>query len=181
MSASTQVRRPLAGVLAGLLLLGFAGAAAAKFPYFSVAIDPAQPRPDEPVTLTVRFWADAAHSKPAGFTYDGALPELIGFRRTGGGSGPARVPVELEMVKTDLLRGEVRLPAGEWRLVSFPHGQGALGDPGPGYPQPIDVVVREAADPTGWLLLLAGGGTVGVAATAAWRRGRRPCGRVGAR
>jgi hypothetical protein len=153
----------MAVVVSAILLLGSTGSALAKFPYFSVALDPAEPRPDQPITVTVRTWADAAHSEPAGFAYEvpdeELITDLIEFQRVGDGEGLRRLPVALDIVKVDLFIGEVRLPAGEWRLVAFPHGRGALGDFGPGYPDPIHIVVEEEPG-AAWLVLSLAAGAV---------------------
>lgn len=142
-------------VVSTTLLLGSTGSVLAKFPHFSVALDPVEPRPDQPITVTVRTWADAAHSEPAGFADEGyprgLITGLIEFQRVGDGDGPATLPVTLDMVKVDLFRGEVRLPAGEWRLVAFPWS-GAFGDLGPGYPDPIHIVVGDEPG-AAWLVL----------------------------
>ena len=144
-------------VVSATLLLGSPGSVLAKFPYFSVTLDPAEPRPDQPITVTVRTWGDAAHTEPSGFTYERVIAGLIEFQRVGDGDGPRRIPVALDMVKVDLFRGEVRLPAGEWRLVAFPHGRGALGDFGPGYPEPIHIVVDDEPGAAWPVLSLAAG------------------------
>ncbi len=67
------------------------------------------------------------------------------------------------MVEPDLFRGEVTLPVGEWRLEAFPHGRGALGDFGSGYPSPIDLAVRQDAGFGGWPVLVAVGGALAAA------------------
>lgn len=132
-------------VVSTTLTLGSTGSVLGKFPYFSVALDPAEPRPDQPITVTVRTWADPAHSEPYGFAGppEGRITGLIEFRRVGDGERPRRLSVPLDMVKVDLFRGEVRLPAGEWRLVAFPLASGAADDIGPGYPDPIHIVIED--------------------------------------
>ena len=167
-------------VASAFLVLASAGSAVAKFPYFSVELDPAAPRPGEPITVTVRTWADADHSQPSGLTYEGILADLIQFRRTDAVSRPARVPVQLQMVEPDVFRGRVTLAAGEWTLVAFPHGRGALGDFGPGYPQPMSVVVRDEEPTAGWLAvgLASGAAALAVAVAMQARRMRAPRDRV---
>lgn len=168
MTRRRLARSLMAVVGSGMLLLASTGAALAKFPYFSVTLDPAEPRPDQPITVTVRTWADPGHTEPAGFHYEGSDFGLLEFRRAGEGEGPATIPVFLETVDTDVLRGEVVLPAGEWRLESYPHGRGAIGDFGPGYPEPITIVV--AHEPGGaWLALSLGAGALGLLAFGAVR------------
>ena len=150
-------------VVSAILLLGSTGSVLAKFPYFSVALDPAEPRPDQPIIVTVLTWADPAHSEPAGFAGDvrsgGIRAGLIEFQRVGDGEGPRRLSVPLDMVKVDLFRGEVRLPAGEWRLVAFPLASGPVDDLGPGYPEPIHIVV-EGEPAAAWLVLSLAAGAV---------------------
>lgn len=157
--------RRIAALLAGVfVVLGAAGLVAAKFPYFSVELQPAEPQPGEPITVTVRTWADADHSQPDGLTYEGTLTDLIEFQRTGAGGGPALVPVELQMLEPGVFHAQVSLPAGEWQLVAFPHGRGAGSDFGPGYPEPMSIVLREEAT---WSLWLASGLATAFAAAAA--------------
>lgn len=175
----TRRLRPLVPALLGAgLILASAAPAAAKMPYFSVELDPAQPAADEPIIVTVRTWADAEHSQPYGFTYEETLTEVVEFQRRGAGEGPALIPVPLRMVEPDLFRAEVTLPAGEWRLVAFPHGRGALeSDYGPGYPAPLEVVVRQDAGFAGWIVPVSTGllaAAVGGALAMRRRRVRAP-------
>lgn len=142
----------LLGALAALVL--GVGMAVAKFSYFSVELDPPSPQPDQPVTVIVRLWDDAAHTQPATWWPSGEpLEDLLEFRGDGG-----RVPVTLTPAGVAEFRAEVVLAEGDWTLVSFPLGRGALLDAlPPGYPAPITVTV---ASPTADLALL------GVAAAA---------------
>lgn len=167
----------MALVASATLLLGSTGSVLAKFPYFSVVLDPAEPRPDQQITVTVRTWDDAGHSQPSGFTYGSTLTDIIEFQRVGEGDGPRRLPVALDMVKVDLFIGEVRLPAGEWRLVAFPHGRGALGDFGPGYPGPIHIVVEDEPG-AAWLGLSLAAGAVALLLALWTVRNRTSCARV---
>lgn len=148
MLTTRRLRLLIPALLGAGLIFASAAPAAAKMPYFSVELDPAQPAAGEPITVTVRTWADAEHSQPDGFTYEGTLTEVVEFQRRGAGTG-VLVPVPLRMVEPNLFRGDVTLPVGEWRLWAFPHGRGADSDFGPGYPSPIDVVVRQEAGPGG--------------------------------
>jgi hypothetical protein len=128
----------LAGLLAALVL-GI-GVAAAKFPYFSVELDPASPRPDEPVTVIVRLWDDEAHTQPVTWwPANEPIEGLIEFRGEGG-----RVPVTLTQAGVAEYRAEVVLPEGDWTLFSFPLGGGALDAPPSGYPPPLAVTVAPA-------------------------------------
>lgn len=159
--------RLLMAVAASLtLLLGSTGLVLAKFPYFSVALDPAEPLPDQPITVTVRTWADPTHTEPFGFAGPpgGRITGLIEFQRVGDREGPRRLSVPLDKVKVDLFRGEVRLPAGEWRLVAFPLASRPVDDIGPGYPAPIHIVIEDEPG-AAWLPLIvaAGAAALGLA------------------
>lgn len=164
MVATRRLRQLIPALLGAGLIFASAAPAAAKMPYFSVELDPAQPAAGELITVTVRTWADAEHSQQYGFTYEGPLTEVVEFQRRGEGTGvPALVPVPLRMVEADLFRGAVTLPVGEWRLWAFPHGRGADSDYGPGYPSPIDVVVRQDAGFGGWAVPVTLGGALAAA------------------
>jgi hypothetical protein len=132
-------RRLLAALLLGsaaVIVLG-AGIAAGKFPYFSVDLEPASPRPWEPVTIIVRLWEDAAHTKPATwYALKGPIEDLIEFHGDAG-----RIPVTLVPAGVAEYRAEVVLSEGDWQLVSFPLGRGALGVHPEGYPSSLTVSV----------------------------------------
>lgn len=176
MLTTRRLRLLIPALFSAGLILASAAPAAAKMPYFSVELNPAQPAPGEPIIVTLRTWADAEHSQPYGFTYDGTLTDVLEFQRRDPATGvPDLVPVPLRMVQPDLFRGEVTLPVGEWRLWAFPHGRGAEGDFGPGYPSPIHVVVGQDAGAGGWAAPVALGGalTAAVAIVAVAIRARR--------
>jgi len=136
-----------AALTASILSLALAIPVSAKTPPFTVELDPAQPVAGEVVTVTVRFWADAGHSQPAGFTFSQPMDELLAFVPS---EGTPRdwIHVTLEPVATDLMRGRVTLPsAGEWTLTPWPGGSGGGPSTSAGYPGPMAVSVAAPSDP----------------------------------
>lgn len=133
------MRRRLAASLVGAIAVGVltAGIAAAKFPYFSVELDPPSPGAGEPVTITVRLWEDAEHTKPATwYPMEGPVEDLIEFHGDAG-----RMPVTLTPAGVAEYRAEVVLSEGDWQLVAFLYGRGALDVPAEGYPSSLTVSV----------------------------------------
>lgn len=136
--------RRWAAISAGMLLAMVASPVAAKFPYFSVELDPEQPVAGEPVTVIVRLWADPAHTDPEHWyppTY-GVIEDILEFR-----SGDTRLPIRLARHDDGSYRATVQLAAGDWRLVAFPGSAEGLSVPG--YPgiMAFDVEPRAAALP----------------------------------
>jgi hypothetical protein len=139
----------LTGLFSAALLLAFAASPVlAKFPPFSVELDPAQPVAGQPVTVVVHLWDDAEHTKASTFPIEGEIPGMLEFRPVDGAGPEAAVPVTLRHITGNRLEGSVTLAAGQWRLVAFPHGSGASEELPPGYPGPIALAVAGPGDPT---------------------------------
>ena len=155
----------VAAVLAAFVL--GVGVAAAKFPYFSVELDPPSPRPGEPVTVIVRLWDDEAHTQPASWWPSSEpVSDLLEFRGDDG-----RVPVTLTHADDAKYRGEVVLSEGDWQLFPFPRSGDAPGIHPAALPSPLAVTVAQpAADlaPFGWVA--ASLAAIAVAAMVSTRR-----------
>ena len=117
-------------------------------PYFTVETSPAEPRPNEPILVVVRFWADAEHTQTGGSedwsrAFAAAvkqLDDLLVVRR----AGSPDIPVHLTQVQADRFEGRITLPAGDWTLVAFPdRSDFPLGAVTAGYPDTIGLTVRE--------------------------------------
>jgi hypothetical protein len=114
-------RSPLAALAsAAVLTLTLVASVAAKMPYFSVEVNPAQPIAGEPVTVTVRFWDDAEQRQPATWAPHEPTDDLLAFVPAGG-TASNWVFVPLERVATSVMVGTVTLPHdGEWTLTPWP-------------------------------------------------------------
>jgi hypothetical protein len=111
---------------------------AAKIPYFSVEVSPADPVDGEAVVIVVRMWDDAKHTRPATWSPGPTLDGLLEVR------GPSRrIPVTLVQLDDVTYRAEVTLSAGTWQVVSFPDMNSGAGVP---HPRPIITVVAPVAD-----------------------------------
>jgi hypothetical protein len=171
-------RRPtffLATTLAVLGLFPSAVAVLAKVPYFSVETSPAEPRANEPIVVTVRTWADSAHSVPstsanATTGLDASLDSLLVVRRP----GSSDIPIHLVEVEPSRFAATITLPAGDWTLVAFPDRSGWSDPVVPaGYPDVIPLPVRQP-DPPAQVVLLALGGLLALfLITGRWLPGRR--------
>jgi hypothetical protein len=156
------VKSLLLGSVAALLLA--VGPVAAKIPYFSIEVSPADPVDGDVVVIVVRMWDDAQHTQPATWSPGPTVGGLVEVRGSGG-----RVPVTLVRLDDVTYRAEVTLSAGTWQVVPFPDlvdgmPNGAAGD----YPLPITVTVGSlAADsPSSAALGIAAGGALGIVAVA---------------
>ena len=151
------VRSLLLGTVAALLLA--VGPAAAKIPYFSIEVSPADPVDGEAVVIVVRMWDDAQHTQPATWSPGPTIDGLVEVR------GPSdRRPVTLVQVDDVTYRAEVTLSAGTWELVAFPDLNGGAGAP---HPRPIITVGSPVADvPSSATLGIAAGGALGILAVA---------------
>ena len=150
------VRSLVLGSVAALLLA--VGPVAAKIPYFTIDVSPADPVDGDVVVIVVRMWDDAEHTQPATWSPGPTLDGLIELR---GPSG--RVPVTLVQLDDVTYSAEVTLSTGTWRVVAFPGGMA-----GAGYPQPTTVTVASlAADSAGSAAPgIAAGGALGIVAVA---------------
>jgi hypothetical protein len=150
------VRSLVLGSVAAVLLA--VGPVAAKIPYFTIDVSPADPVDGDVVVITMHMWDDAGHTQPATWSPGLTLDGLIELR---GPSG--RVQLTLVQLDDVTYSAEVTLSAGTWRVVAFPGGMA-----GAGYPQPLTVTVGSlAADSAGSAARgIAAGGALGVAAVA---------------
>ena len=150
------VRSLVLGSVAALLLA--VGPVAAKIPYFTIEVSPADPVDGDVVEIVMHMWDDPGHTQPATWSPGPTLDGLIEIR------GPSeRVPVTLVRLDDVTYRAEVTLSAGTWRVVAFPDGMA-----GAGYPLPITVTVGAlVADSTGSAGAgIAAGGALGIVAVA---------------
>ena len=167
-------RRPLYPIVAAALLgLVLVTPASAKVPHFTVEVDPQAPVAGEPITVTVRFWDDPAHTQPATWEPHGSIDDMLAFVPADGESSDW-VFVPLKPSGDDTLRGTVTLPSsGRWELIAWPNEQ--IGLP-PGYPLPVVVDVVVSMDPAP-----LAAGAIGIASVVALlalvrRRARRLAG-----
>jgi len=179
-------RSVLVLVLGAMLVLAAAGPALAKTPPFTVALSTTRPQPGETVNVTVRFWNDREHTKPATWPDGRAVRDLLWAVPVDAGGNTdldAAVSITVRRVGPAEYRGVVTLTkAGSYVLVPF-SVEGGFDAPA-GYPQPIalDVTAASPAEhaPAGsgagpWLpiaLVAAGAGLLGalVARRARWAR-----------
>ena len=146
-----RVTRKLSTSVLAVLLLFVAAPALAKIPFFSVTVEPAEPKAGEPVTVTVELTEPVPVEELAG---------LIAFYRVHDAASRANgIPVPLARVGPTTYEGQVTLPeAGEWRIVSFPDRSAWSDDEvPPGYPDlvPVTVVSGERSGSSA-LILVAG-------------------------
>ena len=147
----------LVGSLMALVLA--VGPVAAKIPYFSIEVSPADPVDGDAVVIVVRMWDDPAHSLPATWSPGPTIDGLLEVQGPGG-----RVPVTLVQVDDVTYRAEVTLAAGTWQIVPFPDLNGGAGAP---HPRPtITVGVPVADAPSSAAPAIAAGGAMGLVAVA---------------
>jgi hypothetical protein len=161
------VKSLLLGAVAALLLA--VGPVAAKIPYFSIEVSPADPVDGDVVVIVVRMWNDAGHTQPATWSPG---PTIDGLIEVQGPSG--RVPVTLVQLDDVTYRAELTLSAGTWQVVPFPDMNGGAGVP---HPRPIITVGLPVADSISSAATGIGPGValgiVAVALLVAWPLGRR--------
>ena len=120
-----------------------ATAVMAKMPYVSVEIAPTEPRPDEPITITVQTWSDVDHTTPADWGAEALVEDLLVIRAEGRSAPDIRL--DLAMVSAAQFEATVSLPAGEWQLVAFPDRSGWADAAVPeGYPDTLAISVQPA-------------------------------------
>jgi hypothetical protein len=154
--------KAIALCLLALIGLAVPAPASAKVPWHSVEILPDAPVADEPLTVVVRFWDDAGHSRPTTSWPGPATEGILAF------TGPARtVPLTLSRIGDGAFRAEVSLPAGTWHLM-------VAGDHTGGAPTGVELAsVTVAARPDVTAPLGAAGVGALIVAAAIVRRARR--------
>ena len=151
------VRSLVLGSVAALLLA--VGPVAAKIPYFTIEVSPADPVGGDAVVIVVRMWDDAQHRQPATWSVGPTIDGLLELR---GPSG--RIPLTLVGLDDVTYRAEVTLTAGTWQLVSFPDMNGGAGIP---YPRVTVTVGSPVADSASSAAPgIAAGGALGIVAVA---------------
>jgi hypothetical protein len=142
--------RPFGTLLvATIAALGVASPALAKMPYFTIEVDTTAPSQGEPITLTVRLFADAQHTSPTDWP-DRALSGLLAIMPADGVAAEARsMPVPLKKIGPGTYVGSVVIhQAGRWILRTFPDRSGwGTSELAPGYPSDIVLQVAEPGPP----------------------------------
>lgn len=105
--------KPAAVSLLIVILLLAPGPALGKVPWSSVEVEPATPVAGEPLTVVVRFWDDAAHTRPSTWSPGSDHEVSLEFEGAAG-----RVPLTLTQIGDATLRADVTLSEGTWRLVA---------------------------------------------------------------
>jgi hypothetical protein len=190
------MRRPLfpAAVFALLLVALAPGVVLAKFPPFSVEVDPEQPRSGQPVTITVRTWEDTAHTVVADWDFSSPMDGVVALyprgdagddagsdaegdpsSDAGGDADAGRIDVQLEEIAPGRLAATLGpLASGTWVLRAFPDRSAGERMP-PGYPDEVTFTVAPAEDALGPFVVVSGAGFAGLfVALVAVRRQRRP-------
>ena len=128
-------------VVAIVLALAAAGPAWAKTPPFVVQLSTTRPQPGETVNVTVRFWHDRRHTKPATWWDVRRIPHLlwaVPVDAQGSNDLEAAVPVTVRRGDLAQYRGTLTLTEpGSYLLVPF-SVEGGFDAPA-GYPQPIAI------------------------------------------
>jgi hypothetical protein len=146
---------------AAVIAIVFAGlspvAALAKFPPFSVEVEPESPRAGQPVRIIVRTWEDAAHTQVADWGIPSPLEDLLTLYRavdadTAAYTGVGGLDVSPE--ETDVGEWTAELPAlevGSWILRPFP-GRPSDEPPPTGYPGDVWIIVTSPSANAGTYL-----------------------------
>jgi hypothetical protein len=126
-------------VVGPVLALAAAGPARAKTPPFVVQLSTTRPQPGETVNVTVRFWDDRRHTKPATWWDVRRIPHLlwaVPVDAQGNNDLEAAVPVTIRRGGFAEYRGALTLTEpGSYLLVPF-SVEGGFDAPA-GYPKPI--------------------------------------------
>lgn len=146
------MRRSMVVLVVGTLFsLTAAGPAWAKAPPFTVQLSTTRARSGEPVNVTVRFWNDRRHTKPATWWDVRRVPHLlwaVPVDVQGNTDPDAAVPISVRRGGPAEYRGSVTLTtAGSYLVVPFSVEGGFVA--AAGYPHPItlDVAARSPAAP----------------------------------
>jgi len=130
-------RRVFLVVATAIAALVLANPADAKFPFFTVEIQPANPTPGQPAHVVVRTWRDADHTQSEELPGPDAVPNLFCIAPAGTqrGSAPHCDGEMVSVTRTGpaTYEGAVTFPSpGHWEIVPFP---GVLRPIAAGYPQ----------------------------------------------
>jgi hypothetical protein len=131
-------------LVALVAVLAIATPVLAKMPYFTVELDTTAPVKGEPITVTVRLFADAQHALPTDWP-DPALAGLIAIMPADRVAGqPRSLPVHLNKIGPGTYVGQVVIDRpGRWSLRVFPDRSGwGTSELPPGYPSDIELEVR---------------------------------------
>jgi hypothetical protein len=145
-------------VVATIAALAIASPALAKMPYFTVELETAAPVQGEPITLTVRLFADPQHTIPTDWP-DRALSGLFAIMPADAMAGEARsLPVRLKKIGPGTYVGPVVIDRpGRWVLRAFPDRSGwGTSELPRGYPSDTLVEVRSSAPDLVLVVLMLG-------------------------
>jgi hypothetical protein len=147
-------------VVGTVLALAAAGPAWAKTPPFGVQLSTTRPQPGETVSVTVRFWDDRRHTKPATWWDVPRIPHLlwaVPVDAQGNNDLEAAVPVTVRRGGFAEYRGTLTLTEpGSYVLVPF-SVEGGFDAPA-GYPKPIALDIAAAPSPAMSATSGSGGG-----------------------
>jgi hypothetical protein len=140
-----------------VLALAAAAPAWAKTPPFVLHVSTTRAQPGEMVTVTVRFWDDRRHTKPATWWDVRRIPQLlwaVPVDAQGNNDLEAAVPVTVRRGGLAEYRGTLTLTEpGSYLLVPF-SVEGGFDAPA-GYPQPIAI---DIAAPSPAMSVMPGSG-----------------------
>jgi hypothetical protein len=156
------MKRVAVSLVVGLILIA-PGTAIAKMPWHEVEVQPAAPVAGEPLTIIVRFYDDAALTRPSE-----SWPEHGGGRLELE-SDAGRVSLDPTETAVGTFRAEVTLSEGTWRLVAIQQFSGASG---PDDVELATVSVAPAPSATGPISAAIGVAVVTVGAVWVRRRTR---------
>ena len=142
------MRKSLSGAIALALILAalLPAAALAKFPPFSVELEPESPRTGEPIRVVVRTWEDVAHTQVADWGIPSPLEGLLTLYPAADADTAAYTGMgglELSLDETGIGEWTAELPAlevGSWVLRPFPD-RPSDEPPPTGYPGDIWITV----------------------------------------
>jgi hypothetical protein len=144
-------RLMVAWIVGALLALTTAGPAWAKLPPFTVQLSTTVARSGKPVNVTVRFWNDRRHTKPATWWVVRRIPHLlwvVPMDARASAEVDTSIPITVRRTGPAAYRGTVTLTtAGSYLVVPFSVDGGF--DAPAGYPKPIvlDVAAPSPAEP----------------------------------
>jgi hypothetical protein len=138
-------------------------ASLAKFPPFSVEVEPGSPRAGQPVRIIVRTWEDAAHTQVADWGIPSPLEDLLTLYPASDADAAAYTGMgglDVRLEETGIGEWTAELPAlevGSWILIPFP-GRPTDEPPPMGYPGDIMITVTSPSASTSTYLSIGGSG-----------------------